>query len=402
MTSQQKRLITWGIILLLVATILAWLLAPRPLAVAIAQAEKGTFVLSISDEGKTRIHDIYQVSAPVAGQLKRIDVEIGDQVLAARTVIAEIEPSNPSFLDARGKTQLTASIQAAESAMSIAQAELLEAEAELSFADKEFTRIAALRAKKIAAERELDNALRLKNSAQAALETARAALQMRQYQFEEIKAMQVSPVTSSLSGAACECLNIYSPIDGLVMKVHNRSAGVIAAATPLLEVGNPNDLEILVELLSTDAVQVEVGQQAQVHNWGGPGSLPAQVTQVEPIGFTKVSALGIEEQRVNVLLVFTGNQTQWSRLGHGYQVDVEILLRQEDEQLLLPLTALVRQQGHWAVYLVKNNYAQLTKVEVAGLNNQFANIVGGIEEGQHYVLYPNNEVSHGVKVTPLK
>ncbi len=401
MNAIHKRWILWGTILFLFVLGVVWLLLPRPVAVAIAQVEKGTFVMSVTDEGKTRIHDIYQVSAPVAGRLKRIDVEIGDYVLAARTVVAEIEPSEPTFLDARSKAQLGASLQTAESAMSLAQAELAQAEAELAFAEKEYQRVASLRTKQIATEREMDDAKRLWDSSQAALATARAALQMRQFQYEEIKASQLSPVNTNTPDRACECLDIYSPIDGLVMGVHNRSEGVVAPATPLLDIGNPNDLEVVVELLSTDAVQVEVGQAAYIRNWGGAGSLEAQVNQIEPIGFTKVSALGIEEQRVNVVLAFTGDHEKWSRLGHGYQVDVEIILTQQADQLLVPLTALVREQGHWSIYVVKDDTAHLTTLKVDAMNDQYAQVSAGINEAQRYIRYPSNKIKDGSKITEL-
>ncbi len=401
MNAIHKRWLLWGTIVLLLVLCLVWLLFPRAIAVSTARVEKGTFVLSVSDEGKTRIHDIYQVSAPVAGRLKRIDVEIGDYVLAARTVVAEIEPSEPTFLDARSKAQLSASLQTAESAMSLAQAELAQAEAELAFAEKEYQRVASLRTKQIATEREMDDAKRSWDSSQAALATARAALQMRQFQYEEVKASQLSPATANTPDRACECLDIYSPIDGLVMDVHNRSEGVVAPATPLLDIGNPNDLEVVVELLSTDAVQVAVGQAANISNWGGSGNLTAQVKQIEPIGFTKVSALGIEEQRVNVVLAFTGEHEKWSRLGHGYQVDVEIILAQQDDQLLVPLTALVREQGHWSIYVVTDNRVHLQQVQVDAMNDRYAQVSAGINEAQRYVRYPNNNIVDGSKITEL-
>ncbi len=397
MKTQQRRLLFWGGISIVLVVILAFSFSPKPVVVDLYEVKQGLLQVTISDEAKTRVHDIYTLSAPISGQLKRIDAEVGDPVLISKTIVAQIEPVDSEFLDPRTEAQVKADIQTAESAESVAKAVLTEAEVELDFALKELKRARELRLSNNVSKRELENTERAYKARRAALATAQASLQMRQYQLKRVKAQLLSPTKLKESKPDCECLDITAPVDGNVLKILNKSEGVVSAGTPLVQIGNPKNLEIVVELLSSDAVQVAAGQRVIIENWGGAEALEGIVTLVEPIGFTKVSALGIEEQRVNVIVNFTSPQTVWSRLGHGYQVDVKVVLW-EGEVLKVPTTALFRDGEQWAVYVEKNNKVEKREIKIGRKNSFEVELVDGVMGGERIILHPSNKVVEGVEI----
>jgi HlyD family secretion protein len=378
---------------------LVYLFWPRPVIVDTAQLTKTKLQVSITDEAKTRVHDIYVLSAPVTGYLRRINAEVGDTVKRSDTTLAQIEPIDPAFLDPRSEAQAKADILAADAALRLAQAEVSQAQAELDFAMSELKRMRELRLQQNVSERELDNAKRTYKIGVATLATAQAALQMRAYELERSKALLMSPSSTQLEHGNCECLDITSPVNGRILQVLNKSEGVVTAGTPLLEIGDPQNLEIIVELLSFDAVRVEPNQRVLIKNWGGTIPLDGVVNHIEPIGFKKVSALGIEEQRVNVIISLTSDVKLWSRLGHGYQVDVDIILWEENDILSVPLTALFRVKDEWAIFAIKNNVVQTQIIEVGRRNAFNAQILSGLQEGDWFVLYPNDQIANGVSIS---
>jgi HlyD family secretion protein len=398
MQPKQSRLLLWSVIAALLICTLLLLFWPKSVITDLAQVSKGTLQISISDEGKTRVHDIYVLSAPVTGHLRRIEAEVGDPVLISSTIVAQIEPIDPAFLDPRSEAQAKADIQTAKSALNLSQAEVNQAQAELDFALTEFDRMAELRINNSVSERELDNAERAYKTRRAALATAQAALQMRSYELERTKALLLSPSSTQLEHGNCECMNITAPVSGRILKVLNKSEGVVTAGAPLLEIGDPKDLEIVVELLSFDAVKVEPGQRVVIRNWGGAESLSGRVKHVEPIGFKKVSALGIEEQRVNVIIDLASEFSEWSRLGHGYQVDVDIVIWKKKELLTVPVTALFRDQQEWAIFLANNNTVEKRIIKIGRKNAFRAEVISGMQEDDWFILYPNEQIKDGVKV----
>jgi HlyD family secretion protein len=221
---------------------------------------------------------------------------------------------------------------------------------------------------------------------------------MRNYELERVKALLLSPTTTQAEHGHCECLNITAPVTGRILKVVNKSEGVVASGTALLEIGDPQNLEIVVELLSFDAVKVEPGQSVVIKNWGGAKPLQGRVSRIEPIGFKKVSALGIEEQRVNVIVDFQSKPSQWARLGHGYQVDVDIILWQGKNLLTVPVTALLRDKQHWAVFVVDNGLAQKRRVDIGRKNAFAAEVISGLQEHDWIIVYPNDQIADGVRV----
>ena len=399
MKANQRRLILWtglgG------AVVLALFIAFRPQAVPvdIEVAASGSLVVTVDEEGETRVRDIFVLSAPVAGRMLRIEAEAGDEVIANETVIAEIEPVDPTFLDFRSEAQAQAAIRAAESARTLAQAEVDQAAAELEFARAEVERARELIVDNTISRRELDDAERNHKTAKAAYATTLAGLQVRNFELERARAELLSPAEVRLKRVDCECVPISAPIDGRVLRVLQESEGVVPAGEPLLEIGDPADLEIVVDLLSADAVRVAAGQRVVIEGWGGETPVAGRVRRVEPFGFTKISALGIEEQRVNVIIDFTSPREQWERLGHGYQVDLRIVLWEGVDVVKLPLTALFRDGDQWAVFVESGGRAQRRHVEIGRRNGLEAEITGGLKVGERVIMHPSDKVIDGIRVT---
>ncbi len=398
MTARLRRLVFWGSLLAVLLAGLFFSFRPRPITVDMTMVHRGELVVTVDDEGETRVRDIYVLSAPVAGRMLRIDADVGDLVIASETIVAEIEPIDPAFLDPRSEAQARADVSAAESAESLARAEVDQAQAELDFAEAEWIRARELIREKTISQRELDDAERIHKTRRAALATARAALQVKAFELASARAVLLSPTQTQASHGHCECVPIRAPIDGRILQILHESESVVIAGQPLVEIGDPSDLEIVVELLSSDAVKVTAGQRVIVEGWGGDKPLRGQVQRVEPFGFTKISALGIEEQRVRVIVDFTSPRDDWQRLAHGYQVEARIVIWEDDSVLTLPLTALFREGDTWAVFAENEGRAELRRVEIGRTNGIEAEIVSGLRHGELVVLHPSDRVADGVRI----
>jgi HlyD family secretion protein len=399
MNASQKRLALWSVLGLLVLTGLFFSFRPASVPVDLMHVSTGPLMVTLGDEGETRVRDVFVLSAPVAGQLRRIQLDAGDPVRSGETIVAEIEPADSGFLDPRSEQQARAAVRAAESAEQAAKAQVAEAEAEQEFAAAEVVRIRDLFADGTVSARDLDAAERANKAARAAFAAATANLQVRRFELERARAQLLLP-TARQQNDDCECLKLVAPVTGQVLRVLRESAGVVAAAEPLLEIGDPKDLEIVADLLSTDAVRAAPGQRVLIEDWGGPQPLEGIVRRVEPFGFTKVSALGIEEQRVNVVIDITSPPESWARLGHGYQVEVRVVLWEDKEVLSVPLTTLFRDGERWAVFVAADGTAQLRHVELGQRNGVAAQIVAGLETGEQVVLHPSDRVVDGVRIAP--
>lgn len=399
MIANHKRLTFWAAIALLVVIGLLIAFWPRALAVDLATVTSGPMVLTVGDEGETRVVDVFVVSAPITGRLRRIEAEPGDPVIASETIVAEIEPTEPDLLDPRSEAEAEAQLSAAISAESLARAELEKVLAELQFAESELKRARELAKNGTISERDLEAADRAFKTSRAAIGVAQANMQVRKYELERAQALLMSPVEIESRRALCACVYITSPVDGQVLRVLRESAGFVRAGDALVEIGNPNRLEIIVDLLSIDAVKVRPGQSAFIENWGGDTPLRAQVRIVEPFGFTKVSALGIEEQRVFVVLGLDTPRDEWERLGHGYQVDVRVVLWEDSNALKAPLTALFRDGDDWALFVQENGRAVRRIIEVGHRTANEAQIISGLADGEVIVVYPGEGVDDGVRIT---
>lgn len=388
----------WGVLGLAVVAGLAFAFRPQPVPVDFAIAAQGNLVVTVDEEAETRVRDVFVLSAPVTGRLRRIESDVGDRVVAGETVVAQIEPVDPSFLDVRSETQARAGVQAAESALALARAELDEAAAERDFAMAELRRAEQLIQSETISQRALDDAQRLAKTRSAAVTTARAAVAMRQFELAEAEAFLVSPTETQDLHGDCECVTITAPVSGQILRLFHESEVVVQAGEPLVEIGNPQSLEIVADLLSSDAVRVEPGQQVIIEEWGGSYPLRGEVRRVEPFGFTKVSALGIEEQRVNVIIDIADPPERWSRLGHGYQVETRIVLWRGENVLKVPLTTLFRDGAAWALFVEESGRARRREV-VPGQSNGFeAQMIEGIRAGERVVLHPSNRVVEGVRL----
>ncbi|MCU7843726.1 MAG: HlyD family efflux transporter periplasmic adaptor subunit [Candidatus Thiodiazotropha sp. (ex Monitilora ramsayi)] len=400
MSAQAKRILLWSILTLILAATLVWAFIPKPIPVDLLTLEPGEMTVTVDEEGETRVKDIFILSAPISGRAMRIDAEVGDEVIAENTLVAEIEPIDPTLLDPRSEAQARADIRAAEANRILADAAIKEAKVELDFAESELKRARALRKDAVISARELEAAERTYQTRLATLDTAVANRQARQAELERARAELISPTDARRVSSDCPCVPIRSPVDGRILKILHKSEGVVSAGEPLVEIGDPAELEIVADLLSSDAVKVEPGQRVIIENWGGDKPLAGIVKRVEPFGFTKVSALGIEEQRVNVIIDFTDPTEDRSRIAHGFQVDVRIVLWQGEGVLKIPLTALFRNEDQWNVFVEREGKANKQMISMGQRTGLEAEVLEGLSAGDRIVVHPSGKVSEGVAIEP--
>ncbi|WP_226703116.1 efflux RND transporter periplasmic adaptor subunit [Microbulbifer elongatus] len=371
---------------------------PQPVPVDMAQVTRGPMQVSVADEGYTRVHDVFVVSAPVTGYLLRIQSEVGDTVEAGSTTIAELLPTHPQFLDERSRNQAEAAIRSAEAALNLSKAERRDAEARLAFAQADAKRARKLSLKGHISKVELERTELALDSAVAALDTARAAERVSEGELDNARATLIAPRRDTPKIDDDNLVKVTAPVGGRVLQLLQESERVVPVGTALLEIGNPGQLEIVIDLLSRDAVRVEQGAPVAITSWGGDKALNGRVRLVEPYGFTKISALGIEEQRVNVIVDFIDPREQWARLGHGYRVDAAIEIWRADDVVQVPAGALFRHQKAWAVFKVVGDRAVRTEVEIGHQNGRVAEILSGVSPGETIVLHPSERITHGVKL----
>ena len=397
-TAIQRRIILWAPALVVLIAVLIWLFWPTPVSVDLAEAQRGPLQVTISDEGEARVRDVFVMSAPVAGLMRRVELHAGDHVAANQTVIARLEPSVPMFLDERAAAEARAAMDAAAAARKFAEAQSRRVEAEREFADSELRRLRALANRQSISQNDLDAAERRAKTAAAAVAEARASMNMRESEYQQARARLLNPAQIRRAAKDCDCILLYSPISGSVLRVLQESEGIVSAGTPIVEIGDPGNLEIRVDLLSEEAIRVRPGQRVSVDGWGGSGTLAGVVRRVEPFGYTKVSALGIEEQRVNVLIDLTEPRERWRRLGHGYRVQPRIVVWESSDVLRVPFSALFRDGDRWAVFVEKAGRAALRPVQSGQENGIEAQIVSGLVPGERIVLHPNDRITDGTRI----
>jgi HlyD family secretion protein len=392
----------------LLAAMLAYAFWPRPVMVDIGRTERAPMVVTIDEEAKTRVRNAYVVSAPIAGRLLRVEVEPGDAVQGGETIIARMLPLPPSALDIRTREQARAAVGAAEAALRVARADLNKSIADKDLADLDLDRIRKLQKKGIVAQAELDRAEQAWRSANASLDTAKAAISMREADLANVRARLISfsetPVPgNSVADTEDDAIPLTAPVPGRILQVMQKSETTLAAGSPILEIGDiSNDLEIVVELLSTDAVQVSAGNRVIIDRWGKPYPLSGIVERVEPWGFTKFSALGVEEQRVNAIIKFTDPLERRESLGHGFRVETRIVVWDAEDALTVPSSALFREKGKWAVFVVVDGRAHFKPIEIGQSNGVHAEILSGLEKGEKLILYPGPGITDGTRVEQRK
>jgi HlyD family secretion protein len=377
----------------IVGGLLAVALWPSTTPVDTALAGNGPMVVTIDEEGRTRVRDRFVVAAPVAGRILRIELEAGDPVKRGAQV-ASVRAEPPPLLDLRSRAEAAAAVESAQAALGRARAEERRTLAGLEQARRELARTRDLASSDLTTARELEARAADVKAAEEALSAATFAVRMAASELERTQA-RLSPPSTAASGRV---VTVTSPVDGVVLKRIRESETVVPAGEPLLEIGDPSELEIVADLLSTDAVRVRPGARVIVDQWGGEGALDAKVRRIEPSGFTKISALGVEEQRVNVVVDFVDPAKAWSALGDGYRVEVRIVIWEADAVLKVPAGALFRVAERWAVYVVEDGRARRSFLEVGHQTGQEAEVLSGLTEGARVIVHPPDTLADGARV----
>ncbi len=400
---KRSRLILTAAVVLLVVIGLAMAFWPRPVLVDLGDATRGPMIATIDEEGRTQVSEPYVVSTPVAGRLQRVEVDPGDGVVRGETVIARMMPTNPAVLDIRTREQAQAAIAAAEAALRVARADRNAAIAGRDLAEAELERTARLAERRVASEAALDRARQNHRLAEAQLETAEAAIAMREADLANAEATLIRfddrGLGDALGAEAGEDIPVFAPTDGRILRIIQRSETTLPAGAPILEIGDiDDDLEVVVELISSDAVQVDIGDRVIIEDWGGPDALAGEVVKIDPFGVTKVSALGVEEQRVPVTVALTSPPEERRGLGHGYRVEARIVVWESEDVLRVPSSALFRNGDGWAAFVDEGGTAALRPIEIGRNNGVWAEALGGLEEGEAVVLYPSAAVVDGASI----
>ena len=390
-----RRLITLAIALAVIG-LLVWAFTPAPVPAEIATVSRGPLQVTLDEEGETRVRDRFVVSAPVAGRVLRIGLEAGDPVQANRTVLATFQPATPALLDVRTRAELTARVEAADAALEQAKAVAAQAQAEQAEAERNLRRTRALVEGGATSPRELELADTQAKTRHEAVDAATAAVRAVEADRRAVRAQLLQ--AGRTSGGPV--IQLRSPIDGVVLRRIRESEGVVPPGEPLLEVGDVSKLEIVADYLSTDAVRIRAGQRVIVERWGGGDALGGRVRLVEPSGFTKVSALGVEEQRVNVIIDLDAAREAWAQLGDRYRVEVRVVISSADSVLRVPVSALVRRGESWSVFAVEDGRAVARDVSIGARNDAFAEVRSGLAEGAQVVAFPSDRIAAGVAVTP--
>ena len=400
-----KRIV--GILVLgLIVAGLAWFAWPRPLSVDLATVVKGPIEVTADDDGRTNVRHIYTVSAPVAGKVLRIShpmgergpsLHVGDQVTANETVVALMQPTPPSFIDVRSHDQLEAEVIAADAAIQQQEAEVRRLQAALDFSRTEFERAQTLSRTQTISAQAFDKAKFDVATNEAALASAKAQIDVRRSLRASLAARLMDPTNIAASIEPACCVRVLAPASGRVLKIIQDSEAVVLPGAPLVDIGDPFDLEVVADLLSTDAVQVRVGAPVRIDGWGG-SVIRGKVVRVDPAGFLKVSALGIEEQRVRVTIDFADPPETWSRLGHDYRVIVHVAIWSADDALTAPVSALFRKGDEWAVFAVENGRARTTVVKIGHRNSRVAEVLAGLPAGTQVVVHPSDRIADGARV----
>lgn len=382
--------------LLLVVVLLAYAFQPRPLLVEVARVAPAPLTVTIEEEGKTRVIDRYEITASVAGVANRLEWKVGDTVGRGQ-VLLSIKPLTSEVLDPRREAQARARVAAARAALSVAQQNADAAAADSDFAGLELKRITQLANSGNVSKGELDRAQTRARSAHATRRSAAFAVEVARYDLEAARTtLQYAGKTTTKNDEGK--VLVRTPVSGLVLAMQHDGEGPVKVGQPLLEIGNTRALEVEVEVLSEDAVRIRPGMQVLFERWGGKQPLEGRVRIVEPVGFTKISALGVEEQRVHVIADLVSPYEQWQKLGDGYRVEARFIIWQADNVLQVPASALFRHQGQWAVFAIEAGRAVLQQVEVGQRNGLQAQIVNGLNRGETVISYPSDTIRDGVRV----
>ena len=387
-----------GFVTLVIILGALWLvMRPTPTAVDVARVDAGPMSVTVESDGWTRVKDLYYVNAPVGGRLLRVTRKANDPVKAGE-VVASIEPSEPTFLNARDVNQGKAAVKTAEASRDQAKADVVRAKTETEYAQYTYNRVKALKGSGVYSQKDLETAeLDLKSKAAAQMVSEKALI-AKEMELKKAMADQQQPNTiTTYKPNTADNINVTSPVDGQVLYVTQESETVITPGGNIMQVGDPSKMEILLQMLTEDAVKVKAGAAARIEEWGGP-SIKGKVRYVEPYAFTKTSALGIEEQRVNVIIDFDEPYEKWKQLGHAFKVVTRIIWWESPEVIKVPMGAVFRQRNRWAVYVLENGRSLLRSIDVGHTTTTEAEVVAGLKEGDTVIVHPSDRVRDGARV----
>ncbi len=384
-----------GLFLAAVAAAIGLGFVPDPVSVDMAKVEQRTLEVTVDEAGKTRVKARYTVSAPVSGNLARISLKAGDSVKAGE-VIARISPMVPMLLDDRTRSEASSRAAMAEANVQRMRATVQRAESAVTFAQDRATRVRGLHAGNATSRQALDEVEFGVRSAQEDLSVARFSQRAADHELAMARAAIAS--MSGKSNQQGPVLEVTAPADGRVLRVYAASEAVVQPGTPLLEIGDPSALEVVVDVLTTDAVRITEGAVARIERWGGDGTLEARVRGKEPSAFTTRSALGVEEQRVPVLLDLVTEPSKWQQLGDGYRVETSIVIARVDNALAVPASAVFREGAGWSAFTVDQGKAHKRQVTLGARTPDWIEVKGGLEAGARVILYPSDRVTDGNEV----
>jgi HlyD family secretion protein len=397
MTKVWWRRGSWILAGVIAASLLAWAFAPRPVEIETATVTRGAFRKTVDEDGKTRVRDRYVVSSPVPGRLLRVDLKVGAPVLPG-TLLARLAPAAPTPLDARTEIEYRERLGVAEATQLRAGANVERATVALAQAKAEEVRALKLADQGFASRQALDNAQRETEMRAKELAAARFDGDAAQHQVAMARAALARYRQDTGGRAAGAVWEIRSPVAGRVLRVVQESEAVVQAGAPVLEIGDPRELEVLVDVLTADATAILPGAAVELDHGASAPVLAGRVRLVEPAAFTKISALGVEEQRVNVLIDFAAPPAAWENLGDGHRVEARITVDTAADAVLVPLSALFRHRDGWAVFAVSGNRAQLRPVKTGARNGMVAVVLDGLDPGTQVIAYPADAVADGVSV----
>jgi HlyD family secretion protein len=393
---KRKHWILTAVALLALAGVLFWAFRPQPLRVEVAEVRSGLFESLVEEDGKTRVRERYVVSAPLGGRLARVQLKAGDSVQAG-TVVAVLWPSAPGMIDARSHRELSERAGAAEAAVEQARANIARDEAALEKAQNDLTRHKKLQGEGFLSPSALDQAELAVRVQTKSLEAARFAFEGAKHDLAQARAALMRAQEGAAVRRPESAWPITSPVSGRVLRVLQESEAAVVVGTPLLEVANAEDLEIVVDVLSTEATRIHAGAPVRIDAGSGV-LLPGRVRRIEPAAFTKVSALGVEEQRVNVIVDFDGASGKVPGLGDAYRVDVRIVTFERGDATVVPVAALFRRGNDWAVFALEGDRARLRTVGIGGRNAEVAWVDQGLRPGERVIVYPSDSLQDGSRV----
>ncbi|MCZ2073783.1 MAG: efflux RND transporter periplasmic adaptor subunit [Bryobacterales bacterium] len=389
----------WTVILSIAAGIVAaivYALRPQPVPIEMAEVVRGPLTVTVEEEGKTRVKERYVIYAPVTGYNRRLDFDAGDPVKQGQ-VVATIEPSRPVPLDMRSLAEGRAAVAVAGAQVQAAEQRIRAATANAEYWSAELKRVNDLVRTGDIARSRLEQTVSEQQRAAAALAEAQHAMEAAQSELRRARAA-VTEFTGTPQ--ATGIVEVRAPVAGRVLKLLRESAGAISVGEPLLEIGNARAIEVEIEVLSPDAVRIKPGTSVVFTRWGGDGSLEGVVQRIEPSGFTKISALGVEEQRVPVIAILTSPETVWSGLGAGYRVEASFILWQGQDVLQVPTSSLFRYGDGWAVFVVDGGSARRRLVELGHRSGLRTEITSGLQPGERVIAYPDETIEDGTPVEP--